>query len=122
LQHPAVKQAIQTAHAELREKAMYDVEQAVLEIDKAVVFGYTQKNPMSVAKLLELKSKLFGLLVDRVEISTVDLKGSLLAAQTRVLNAIDITPRQPCAELGPEADSIGGARWLTSIPGNPLGG
>lgn len=91
-QHPAVKQAIQTAHAELREKAMYDVEQAVQEIDKAVVFGYTQKNPMSVAKLLELKAKLYGLLIDRFQEVPVDLKGALEAAQRRVLSTIDITP------------------------------
>ncbi len=35
-----------------------DVQKAVVEIDKAAVFGYEQKNPMSVAKLLELKVKL----------------------------------------------------------------
>jgi hypothetical protein len=110
-QHPAVKHAIQTAHAELREKAMYDVEQAVQEIDKAVVFGYTQKNPMSVAKLLELKAKLYGLFIDRFQEVPVDLKGALEAAERRVLN---ITP------LSSDGVVAGSVRWAPRIPGAPV--
>jgi phage terminase small subunit len=89
---PVVKQAIQTGHAELRKKAMYDVEQAVVEVDKAIKFGYERANPMSVAKLLELKAKLFGLLIERIQVEEVDLRVALEEARHRV---IDITPR-PC--------------------------
>ena len=85
----AVKMAIQQGQAQLREKAFYEVEQAVAEVDKAIAFGYDRANPMSVAKLLELKCKLYGLLVEKIDLkaSVVDLKGALEEARLRVLNA-----------------------------------
>lgn len=85
----AVNKAIQQGQAHLREQSQYDVEQAVAEINKAIAFGYERTNPMSVAKLLELKCKLHGLLVERIDLkaSTVDLKGALEEARLRVINA-----------------------------------
>lgn len=81
--------AIQQGQAHLREKARYEVTQAVAEIDKAIAFGYERANPMSVAKLLELKCKLYGLLVEKIDLkaSVVDLKGALEEARLRVINA-----------------------------------
>jgi hypothetical protein len=87
----AVKQAIETEQAQLRQKAKYDVEQAVVEIDRAIAFGYQKSNPMSVAKLLELKMRLYGLWIERFQEVPIDLKGALEEARHRV---IDITPHQ----------------------------
>jgi hypothetical protein len=111
---PAVKAAIQTAQTTLREKAMYDVEQAVAEIDKAVIFAYAQKNPMSIAKLLENKGKLFGLYVDRYQEIPVDLRGALERAQRRIL---DITSASKQIE---HASNGGSIEWTTKIPGSPV--
>jgi hypothetical protein len=70
-----------------------------------------------------LKLKVFGLVRERVEVATVDLRGSLEQAKSRVIYISTLQPRQPCAELAPEADLAvtGGAHWTTRIPGNPLG-
>ena len=89
---PGVTAAIQHAQAELRGKTLYDVAQAVKEIDQAIIFGYARQNPMAVAKLLELKSRLHGLLVDKHEVVTVDISGALLAARQR---AAQREPREP---------------------------
>jgi hypothetical protein len=113
---PAVQRAIETAQAALREKAMYDVEQAVQEIDQAITFGYAKSNPMSVAKLLELKAKLYGLLIDRFQEVPVDLRGALLAAERRVIDVTNVTPLPLDGAL---AGSIG---WAPRIPGDAEAG
>jgi phage terminase small subunit len=108
---PRVKRAIEKEQAQLRERAKYDVEQAVVEINKAVEFGYRQRNPKSIAKLLELKSKLYGLLVDRVEMVTVDLSGALARAEARVIN---VTPLH-------RNDSLPASALLTAVAGPAMG-
>jgi len=50
---------------------------------------------MSVAKLIELKMRLYGLWVERYQEVHVDLKGALFEARTRVITIVDITPRVP---------------------------
>lgn len=85
---PAVAKALEAIRSDARREVVYDVQEAVKEIDKAILFGYGSKNPMSVAKLLELKSKLFGLLVDRYQELPVDLKGALAEARGRVINVM----------------------------------
>jgi hypothetical protein len=62
----------------------------------------------TVAKLLELKSKLYGLLVDRVQVECVDLKGALLEPRTRVITIVDITP-------GHGKESVSAVRTLTAV-------
>ena len=95
---PVVKMAIEKGQAQLREKALYEVEQAVAEVDKAIAFGYERTNPMSVAKLLELKCKLYGLLIERVETVTLDLKSALADAERRVVNATALPLLNPSEE------------------------
>ena len=84
-----MRDAIQQGQAQLREATLYDAKAAVVEIDQAIRFGYKQKNPMSVAKLLELKAKLHGLLVDKVEVAAVDLRGAMEKANNRVLKIVN---------------------------------
>lgn len=76
----------------LRAKAMYTVEHAVIEIDRAIRLGYDRGNPMSIAKLLELKAKLYGLLVERVETVTVDIALALSEAKRRTAITATVEP------------------------------
>ena len=68
---------------------MYDLEAAVAETDHAIAFAYSKGNPMSVAKLLEHKAKLHGLLVDRLWVreEKIDLRNALDQARVRVINS-----------------------------------
>jgi hypothetical protein len=86
MKNPAVVLELETIRSAARHEAVYDIQEAVKEIDKAVLFAYAQKNAMAIAKLLESKGKLFGLYVERVQIETVDLKGALHEARTRVFS------------------------------------
>ena len=81
--HPAVKSAIDGIRKEARTAAVYGLVEAVKEIDRAILFGYKCGNPMSVAKLLDLKGRMYGLLVDRHEI-TIDLSKALSDARARL--------------------------------------
>jgi hypothetical protein len=86
---PAVAKALESIRAEFRSRTLYDLEAAVSEIDRALSFAYSKGNPMSVAKLLELKSKLHGLLIERLHIreEIIDLRGALDQARTRVISS-----------------------------------
>ena len=83
--------AIESLQSDLRKKTLYGMEQAVVEVDRAIRFGYERKNPMSVAKLLELKTRLHGLLKDDIRVE-FDLRGALAAASHRLLNIIPVHP------------------------------
>jgi hypothetical protein len=114
LKNPSVRQTIEAIQGEARTVAAYSLLEAVRELDKAIAFGYAKGNPMSIAKLLEAKGRLFGLYVDRYQEVPLDLCGALEAARGRVVNITP--PRQPCED---GLAVPGGARWLTPIPGNP---
>ena len=64
---------------------MYDLVAAVKEIDRAIAFSYARSHPTALAKLLELKAKLYGLVTEKHEVITVDLTKALNDAQARVL-------------------------------------
>ena len=68
------------------------------------------KNPMALVKATELRARLSGLLIDRLEVIEVDLRASLAAAEQRVLSAINLTP----------ALSDGSACWTPCIPGSSV--
>lgn len=100
--------------------AQYGVREAVQEVDKAIGFAYEQENPNAIAKLLEHKSKLYGLLIERAEIKTtyVDLRGALEQAKERVLvhlnpiqteenRGIDVTKTtQPAPDTLPKGNML----------------
>ena len=56
------------------------------DCDEAAAFAIKLKNPMSLVKARELKSKLAGLLIERVEQVTIDLTGALEAARQHALH------------------------------------
>jgi hypothetical protein len=64
--------------------AVYDLATAMKEAEDVCAFAKLQKNAMAYCKGTELRAKLSGLLIDRVEIATVDLTSALAKAEARV--------------------------------------
>jgi hypothetical protein len=100
---PVAIQYLSSLRAESRAIAAYDIASAMQEAKEARDFAIKHENPMAVVKATELRAKLSGLLIDRVEVVTVDLRGSLEQAEKRVLNVMptctQVTQAQPQAEL-----------------------
>ena len=69
---------------------------------------------MAAAKNLDLKCRIYGLVKEKIEISTVDLKGALEAARSRILNII--TPQREGSDLA----VTGGAHWPPRVAGDPM--
>lgn len=85
LHHPSIAAAIQEMHMDLTKKTLFDVERAVEECNTMIDFAQSKNNAMAAAKLLELKCKLHGLLIERVEVKpSVDIRDAIAAARSRV--------------------------------------
>lgn len=103
LTNPLAIQYLSSLRSESRAIAAYDIACAMQEAKEARDFALANKNPMAVVKATELRAKLSGLLIDRVEIATVDLTGALARAEQRVLTTTpqpvvlsDPTINTPC--------------------------
>jgi hypothetical protein len=68
LKDPDVAARIEAARQELRAVTGYDAKAAVAELDRNITLARANKSDMAVARLLELKLKVHGLLVDRTEV------------------------------------------------------
>jgi phage terminase small subunit len=90
---PAVVEALANVRREGMKMASYSLVEAMAEADAAAQFARQHKNPMAVVKAAELRAKLSGLLIDRVEVFTADLRGALDEAKLRVVNAIALPDR-----------------------------
>ena len=92
LNQPAVAALIKEGQAELRGKTMFDLQQAIIESDSLIAFALSKSNAMAAAKLLELKCKLHGLLIERVQaVDMVDIAGALSEARQRANGTIQIS-------------------------------
>lgn len=85
---PAVREALAAVRKEGLTIAAYGLAEAMREANEAAQFARLHKNPMAVVKAAELRAKLSGLLIERVEVFTADLRGALDAAKLRVVNAL----------------------------------
>jgi hypothetical protein len=94
-----------------REMAAFGLVEAMREADDAATFAREKGNSMALVKAVELRSKLSGLLIDRVELVPVDLVAALERAERRVSNPIDITPTSAPSPI----------RWTPRIPGQGEG-
>jgi hypothetical protein len=61
--------------------AVYGLVEAMQEADDVIAFAKAKGNAMAYCKEVELRAKLSGFLIDRVEIATVDLAGALEAEE-----------------------------------------
>lgn len=90
---PAMVEALAAVRKEGMHLAAYGLAEAMKEADSAAQFARLHKNPMAVVKAAELRAKLSGLLIDRVEVFAADLRGALDEAKLRVVNAIALPDR-----------------------------
>ena len=88
-QHPLVQNYIADVQRSSRARSGHTVAVAMAEAADTMEFAREKGNPMAYCKAVELRAKLSGLLIDRVEVFTADLKGALLAAAKRV---IEVSP------------------------------
>jgi hypothetical protein len=100
LTNPLAIQYLSAIRAESRAIAAYDCASAMADATDAAQFAREKNNPMALVRAYELKSKLAGLLIDRVEIATVDLTGALERAQQRLTVAAACTQQ---AQAEPQA-------------------
>ena len=111
--NPAVAKALE----EIRQKgcamAVYDLTVAMKEAVEVIEFAKAHKHPTAYFFAVRHRAHLSGLLIDRVEIATVDLTGALAMAEQRVLNQ---TPQPLSLESREPID------WRAHIPGNPEAG
>lgn len=68
LKRPDVQEAIQTLRELATRRSLYDFDKVSDDLTSAIEFAYQQKNPMAVAKAVELKAKLHGMLSDRLDV------------------------------------------------------
>lgn len=82
----AVKAEIERAQAELAERTDYGAEQAMTELGDVIDFARKTSNATAMARAVELRMKMAGLLVDKHELhvqGTVDITGALIDARMR---------------------------------------
>ena len=114
--NPAVAKAIESIRAEGRRIAVYGLVEAMKEAEDAAEFAKLHKNPMANVKACELRAKLSGLLIDRVEVVEVDLTGALARAEARVLN-VTATPQGAIGSQTTTAPSRAAIDWCAQVPG-----
>ena len=100
LKHPMIAAAVEAIRAEGRTLAAYGLAEAMKEAENAAMFARLKGNAMALVKSIELRSRLSGLLIERIETVTIDLKGALEAARNRVVMVNAPLP-QPCTNQGP---------------------
>lgn len=84
LTNPLAIQYLSSLRAESRAIAAYDIAMAMQEAKDDHKFAVEKGNAMAAVKATELRAKLSGLLIDRVELVTVDLTGALDRAERRL--------------------------------------
>lgn len=110
LKQPMIAKELELIRAKARDLAAYDVSVAMAEALDDHRFAVQKGNPMAAVKATELRSRLAGLLIDRVEIATVDLTSALAKAEARVLSITDaplVTSKKPID-------------WRPHIPGSRI--
>jgi|CXWL01.1.fsa_nt_gi hypothetical protein len=87
LRQPLWVSALEDARVGLRDSQGYGAEHAVQEINRQIKGALAAKTPnhMAAAKLLELKCKIFGLVREKVEVVSIDMKGALDEAKQRLI-------------------------------------
>jgi phage terminase small subunit len=116
---PAVVKTLEEIRKKGCELAAYGLSEAMKEAKDDHDLAVTKGQMIAAVRATELRMKLSGLLIDKVQIEApVDLRGAMEAAKMRVLNIL-ASPSQAC--LGPVDDNtntvIGGAHWEPRIAG-----
>lgn len=67
MHNPKIRAEIAKTREKIREVTLYDAQAAVTELDDAIKFARESDNATAVMRGIELKAKLHGLLVDKVD-------------------------------------------------------
>ena len=89
--NPDIAAALEAIREKGRTLAGYDLAAAMKEAVDVIDFAKKNHNSMAYCKAVELRAKLSGLLIDRVEVFTADLRGAIEKAQARVVNPVPQT-------------------------------
>jgi hypothetical protein len=90
--HSAVKQVVEAIRKEGMKVAVYDLATAMREAEEVIAFAKQHKHPTAYFFAVRHRAHLSGLLIDRIEIATVDLTAALARAEARVLSITDALP------------------------------
>ena len=80
-----VRRAIDASRSTLAEGAIYDQARAMAEALAGIQFALETGNANALARLIEHRAKLNGLLVERFEVATVDITAALADARSRTI-------------------------------------
>lgn len=103
---PQVQALIRDIRDRASATAAYDVSKAMVECDQACSFAYEKGNAMALVKALELKAKLAGLLIERIQVETVDLTAALNAARERAEARVKLVNVPPTPALIEARESV----------------
>jgi phage terminase small subunit len=85
LKNPAAIEYLRTLTSESRAIAAYDLATAMTESLEVIAFAKDKGNAMAYFKAVEHRAKLSGLLIDRIQVEKVDIRGAILEAEARLV-------------------------------------
>jgi hypothetical protein len=124
LKRPAVQNMLREIHTKANELAAYGLQQALVQAQECIDFAIKLENPMARMKSTELKAKLAGLLIERVEVVSIDISGALQRAEARVLSMSTVSTPAIEAPVRAIDPAIATGMYYTgpNRQGDPLGG
>jgi hypothetical protein len=120
LKNPEAVKFLESIRSEARTVAVYGVVEAMKEAKDDHDIAVEKGQMVAAVRATELRMRLSGLLIDKVQIEAPpNLRLALDAAEARVLTILK-APSQACVQLDQAADQPnGGAHWELTIPGSP---
>lgn len=105
---PSVAKAIDAIRDEGRKLAVYDLAKAMAEAAEVIEFAKQHKHPTAYFFAVRHRAHLSGLLVDKIQLeASVDLKGALIEARTRVFTFMTVVSK-PSAVLTDARPQVSG--------------
>lgn len=101
LEHPRAQEYLERLQLQSRAIVGYTVATAMEEAAQSMIYAKEKGNAMAYVKAVELRCKLSGLLIDRIQVEKVDLTAALEAAQARVIEVSVETPSLPLPDSQP---------------------
>ena len=89
MQHPGIAKELSRVQKEARTALSYDVQTSMLECAEVIAFAKAKGNAMAFCKAVELRARLSGLLIDKVEVFSCYLRSAIEQAQGRVLTILN---------------------------------
>ncbi|MGN6728233.1 MAG: terminase small subunit [Rhodanobacteraceae bacterium] len=92
VRHPQIRAELDKIAEKAREETAYTIAEAFREAGEAIEHAKEKGNPNAHVRAVELRARLHGLLVDKLEVKAepVDIAGALAAARARVLPPLEI--------------------------------